>query len=562
MNEKIKKSLNEITTTGLRNAKLKIKFDIEMLNNIIAFLYKDTNLKSMKVLNNINKLFNMVDERMYENDIELSSRVWIIKTITNVLLKEGFVNNDSIINFCREQIDCDEFKSKLLDRIKTLNINYDECKHLIKAIEDRLSFGYIVNMKDIYNDYMDSIDITDIKSYKQISDDLYQFSNSIINIKRQTNSLESENQFSLKEEAFEEAISDAMGRLKNRNKIFLTGIQRWNTILSPGYMSKRLYTYLALPGGGKSAILLKTALDIKKYNPNITPKNPSKTPTILFITMENNIDETIERLFNMTVQNDDIRNYTTKQVINKLKKDGGLSLTDKNNIDIVIRYYDNRSISTDDLYTIIKDLDDQGSEVVALILDYMKRIRPAEKADNEKGELKNISNELKNLAMKLDIPVITAQQLNRTAASVIDAAIQAKKEDITRLIGRDGVGSAWEIIENSDWVCIINKEIKMDTDELFLTFKLLKRRYKSSEDNERLKRLDYFNHPYEPGNDIKLIDDIDLPKPVSVISLSTQFASADDSKRGKKHAVERAEKSTKLDGTDAFSAFEYDRIVV
>ena len=75
----------------------------------------------------------------------------------------------------------------------------------------------------------------------------------------------------------------------------------------------------------------------------------------------------------------------------------------------------------------------------------MKRIRPAEKANDEKTELKNISNELKELAKFFDIPVITAQQLNRSGASVIDAALQANKEDVTRLVGRDSIAGAWEI---------------------------------------------------------------------------------------------------------------------
>ena len=67
------------------------------------------------------------------------------------------------------------------------------------------------------------------------------------------------------------------------------------------------------------------------------------------------------------------------------------------------------------------------------------------KAMTEKEELKNITNELKTLAKKLDIPVITAQQLNRSASGVIDAAIQNNKEDVTRLVGRDAVAGAWEI---------------------------------------------------------------------------------------------------------------------
>ena len=112
------------------------------------------------------------------------------------------------------------------------------------------------------------------------------------------------------------------------------------------------------------------------------------------------------------------------------------------------------------------------------------------------------------------------------------------------VVGRDAVAGAWEIIENSVVVIVINQEVKADTGDVYLTFKLLKRRYRSSEDDEKLRRLDYFNHPYEKDNTIKLIDDIDLPKSVSLYSLSTQFYSLEDSKRGKQHAIEREDKNS------------------
>lgn len=80
--------------------------------------------------------------------------------------------------------------------------------------------------------------------------------------------------------------------------------------------------------------------------------------------------------------------------------------------------------------------------------------------------------------------------------------------------------------------------MKSDTQELFLTFKLLKRRYRSTELSDKLRRLDYFNHPFEAGSEIKLVDDFDLPKPVSLESLATQFVAVED-KRGTKNAIER-----------------------
>ena len=85
-------------------------------------------------------------------------------------------------------------------------------------------------------------------------------------------------------------------------------------------------------------------------------------------------------------------------------RDNGFKLSD-NNIDIIIKEYKNRELDTNDLYTIIQDLNDEGIEVITLIVDYLKRVRPAEKAASEKEELKNITNELKELAKFFDIPV-------------------------------------------------------------------------------------------------------------------------------------------------------------
>lgn len=394
----------------IKMSKLKIKMDITTLDMIISFLYKDSVLRTRKTMNNIMKLMNSLDYRIYENDDNepyIMSRIWIIQKTLEARLIEGFANDEMIKQYCFDHPDCDEYKKEILeDALKHgAKITHDESKYLIKQIDDRLNFGYTITLKEIFMELLNRLDEGDFRSYKAISEDLYQIASSVINIKRSTSSLGADQTFSLQDEIFQTVIPDALNRLKDRNRIFITGIRRWNTILSPGYMSKRLYTYLAFPGGGKSQILLKTALDVRKYNTRIQTKNPDKRPAVLFITMENSIEETVERIFNMTASNDDIRNYTEKQVIKKLKTEGGLTLTEKNNIDIIIQYYDNRSIDTNDLYGIIQDLEDEGIETIMLILDYVKRIRPAEKGESEKIELKNITNELKSLANYFDIPV-------------------------------------------------------------------------------------------------------------------------------------------------------------
>ena len=547
-----KKSITSIK--DIKMQPIKIRFDLATLNSILAFIYKDSVLRTRKVLSNIYKLFSSLDESMYVDNTELSSYIWVIQKTLYGRLYEDFVSNDLLKTYCKDQIECDELKRKIIDSIDDKQITYEESKYIVKKVDDILAFGYTVTIKDTMKEIIEEIEDGDFKTYKSVSEQLYDIATSVISIKRNSTSLGADQTFSLEDETFETVIEDAVTKLRDRNKILKTGIQRLNTILSPGYMSKRLYTYLAFPGKGKSTILLKSALDIRKYN-QVSTKDPNKRPAVLFLTLENDIPETIERMYNMSVDSDDIRNYTPKQIIKKFREKGHFKLTDSDNIDIIIKEYKNRELDTNDLYTIIQDLSDDGVEVICLILDYLKRIRPAEKADSEKEELKNITNELKELAKFFDISVISAQQLNRSGASVVDAALQAKKEDVTRLVGRDAVATAWEIIENSDWVCVINPEVKADTEELFMVFKLLKRRYRSAEESETLRRLDYFAHPFTPGNEICLIDDSENDQPLSLESLSTKFVPVEQKKKKNELIPQKQEH----DDEDEFDPFDFGK---
>lgn len=528
-----------LSVSGLMAAKFPVALDIQMLDMIIAFLLKDSTLRTRKSISNIDKLMGIIDPDVYEGNPELESRIHIIQNITTCLLEERFEEPSFIQVYCRDHAE-DEYSKELIDKMNTLTIKYAESKYMIKKVDSILEFSYVITARSIMQQILDSIDPTDFASYEKVANDLNTIAQTIVNINRKCRSLDADQTFSLDTDRFESVIADAVAKLKDRNRIFITGSTYLNALLSPGYMSKRLYTYLAFPGKGKSTILLKSALDMRKYNPNFKPKDPEKRPAILFLTLENDIPETIERMFNMTVSAEDIRNYTPNQVIKYMRDRGGLKLTGDCSIDIIIKEYKNREINTDDIYSIINDLADEGIEVCALILDYMKRIRPTEYAENEKGELKNISNELKEIAKFFDIPVITAQQLNREGAAVVDAALQLNKEDVTRLVGSQNIAGAWEIQENSDWTCIINPQRKKDTGELFMVFKLLKRRYRSSETTEKMRQLDYFNQPFEEGNEIKLKDDIDLDEPLGLLSLSTEFGPENQpNKRGNTNAIKR-----------------------
>ena len=572
--KKTKKSYTSDETTtiyGVTMKRVKIKMSMDVLNSIVSFIYTPSILRTRKALSTTYRLFQMIDYDVYKKNEELMARVKLIyytlegkfeyKLSGFTVLKEHVAER----NACEDN---NPFIPELLNDIPNnmVKLDTDDIKYLLEGIQDRVRYGYIVYFRDKLFEAMDSMDLEggDNHSYKKCVNIIYGLATELINIKRKSDTTNQNDTFSLDTENFANAVSDAVMHLSDKNRVFKTGIQFLNYMLAPGFQSKRLYCFLALPGGGKSQILLKSALDIKKYNPDVKARHPGKIPCVLLITMENDIDETIERIFAMRVSSTDIRNYSPEQVVKMLKDEGEMTLTDKNNIDIVIKYYPNRSIDTNDLRTIIQDEFDDGREVVTLILDYLKRIRPSEKADTEKEELKNVTNELKTIAKELDIAVITAQQLNRNAASIVDGALQSNRVDVTRLVGRDGIAGAWEIQENCDVTIVVNTETRSDTGDKYLTFKLLKRRYRSTNTKKDPKyhvavsEIDYFTHPYDETGS-RLIDDIYMPEPVSKLSLANSFTDTPPSSRNarRRPTVGKSKKDGEMNQLGDGS--EYDR---
>lgn len=515
------KSILKKSVKDIKLAKIPIVFTIGTLDNICAFLYGDSTLKRRKTLNNFKKLFFNLDEKLFEDSIDIKSRIWVIQNLLNGLLDEGFENMETCVEYCRDREDCTEYANKILDELSKLKITYAESKYLIKEMEDRLNYGYALVLKDAFKQIFDGVNYGEYKQFKKLDEDLFKLASKIDSIRKETRDTGAVSQFSLDGEEFENSVESTVIDLKNRNKIFKTGIRRLNTFLSPGYMGKRLYTYIALPGGGKSTMLLKSAVDIKKYNKDVTAEDPSKRPAVLYITLENSLSETIERLFNMVASDDDIRNYTPKQVMKKLREDGQLKCSDKDNIDIIIQYRGFEDLTTEDLYGIVDDLSDDGVEVIALILDYIKLIKPKEKSQSLKDAIRNITSELKQIANFYNIPVITAHQLNRSSQAVINDAKAKKGENLVALLRSDGIGDAWEIQENSDMTCVLYKEYVAEQGQYWMGFKLLKRRYRSTETAEKLRNLEFFYQPCVKGNEIKIMDDVDEIKSLAVYSLKS-----------------------------------------
>ena len=541
-----KKSVTKIQN-NIHNSdnKIKFKFPKSILNLFIGYsLYPDTSKVSKMDLSNLYKLLKMTDERSYEFDVSMYARLELAKKILEARIEKGLYSFDAIMSYCN--IENDVENNKLINNINSFtNLTESEIKYITRAVTDRLQYAFILLYKEIILNEFLKIDTGEFTSYKEVVSEVKEQCAQLLNDIRKADAATMKKSFSLKEGIFEELVTSAVASITDPGTALVTGVPMLNDMLSPGYMPGRLYIWLGISGSFKSLMLLMSCYWIKKYNKIET----TKTPTVLYITTENSIDESIIRLFNMSTTCGDIRQYLPEEIAGMMRESGGLTLDD-GDTDIVMQYYNNFEISTGDIYNIVDDLEDNNREVIAVVVDYIKRIRSISPTIDERIRLANVSNELKDLSVNLKIPVITAQQINRAGNMALDNASETGKEDLARFLGRGNIAQCWDIIENSDWCGILNIEVEKSSNIKYLTVKEIKKRYKS------MTNITYFNQPFVDVDSIQMVEDVGWSTPAGKISLATNLNIVDNSMvnstRGDKSAKPREDKKKKKKYSDEF----------
>ena len=378
-----------------------------------------------------------------------------------------------------------------------------EVQRLCSVLVDYVRYAKILKVKDSFIKAMDMID-DDENNIKSSVDTLYHISSEIMTAYQSTSFQEMTSSFdSANEDQMKYAIAEAKDA-RSSDKTIITGVRALNNLLSPGYLSGCLYIYAALPGCYKSGILLQSHIDTCKYNEHIKHTTNGKRPVSIYITMENTMAQTIRRLWSLLFPTHDLSMFTVDEASEMIKRE-----LETKGFRSVILYYGYREKSTADLYDIIRGYNDDENQVVALYLDYIKRIRSARTdaaaTQSEKSELHAIMNELKTLASQFDIPVVSGHQLNRAAASAVDAIVQqggyAKTNEV---LGRSQLSVAWEICEVADWLAVQN--IENDGENKYLMIKAVKQRDLDSQNSD--VTLTAIRHPFLSIDSFALRQDI------------------------------------------------------
>jgi len=241
--------------------------------------------------------------------------------------------------------------------------------------------------------------------------------------------------------------------IRKKNRYIKTRIGGLNDMMGGGFESCRVYVFFGIPGGGKSTLLLNIALDA--INPAInqyTLKDPTKKPVVLFISQENNQDETLVRIFDHNTNNGSktLDQYSDKEISNSMVQQfsGPIALE--------FIYMDSNTIDPLDIIDIIDNIESRGYEVVMLIHDYLKRLDTG-RTENRNLALGTIVNELKTIANKYRMPVVTGNQITRQGQDAFISALKSGNFSAIEKLNNSHVSESVAVLENSDGAFFLGK---------------------------------------------------------------------------------------------------------
>lgn len=308
-------------------------------------------------------------------------------------------------------------------------------------------------------------------------------------------------------------MDDAMGEihkyLKNPSNMLVTGMQSFNDILGGGFQKTRLYCLFSLAGEGKTVSMVNLLYQTWKYNRGFQTKDPTKKPCIVLLTMENLVVEYVNSLFHVITRGKSIKDCNSAEEVLREFHERKFEYVDDSDIEILIDYKPVHTKDTRYLYELSEELEEEGFEVIAFFMDYLMRIRPAEYTKDNYTDLGNVSNDFKTFAILKDIPFITASQLNREAAKVIDEGRGSDQIDLVSKLGRAHIGDSMNIDRNIDGSIILIPERRKQNNVRYMGFHLTKARY------EVKTSVQTFYQPIYPESKIAFVEDVYDLQPAS-----------------------------------------------
>ena len=510
--------------------KLPIFIDLDTLDLYCEYLLNYMNRTiTFSNLSNLEHYVSQMDENNFKQNEAKMARYLFLKYFLEARLKKGITSVKLIFKYIEDRVSKKYWAIINRDIINGLPHNQmgtSDVKFVNDMIYSKLNTIFMHSYKDAMLKMIEDLNSDEFGKDVEDCDNAINFFQSMLNeLTKAQRKARNDNRFNLTDEDnFNTIMQEAAERALSDNHFLQTGWQGLNKMLNGGFEDARVYNFIGATGGFKSGLLLNLMKQIKLYNKMRPHKDPTKRPTILFISQENNIWETFLRIYGIFGGTGKIKDHNIKEIFAILKKGGFCVVEDDLDIDIEFRYYGNMDINVADIRGMVQELDASDREVIVIIQDYIERLRPPVIANSEKrNQLADVSNQLHDLAVDLDIPIITASQFNRAGVTALEEAKEKNQKDISKKVGTGNISESYGMLKNIDVNISIVVEYDLNEERYYLSFRALKFR---GDDTNALK---YFLQPFVGKNSkIQLMDDIGT-QPVYRLTMADEIrANASD----------------------------------
>lgn len=503
-----------------KNERLPIFTDMDTLDTYCEYLLNDEN-KTINYANltNLKDYIDSMDPKVLMSSEAKLARYEFIKYYLEARLEEGITSRKLCLKYVDEMADKryqNIIHREIINSIEPGTLKKKDIEFINDMIFTQLNMIFLHRYKIPIKRMLEDLETENFgKSAKDCGVAIELFQSLLSELTKAQRRSKQDNRLNLTDAAhFKATMTEAITRLLSDTQFLQTGWQGLNKMLNGGFENARIYNFIGATGGFKSGLLLNIMKSIKLYNKGREHKDPNKRPTILFISQENNVWETILRIFGIFGTTENIKNFTMESII-KILEDGGFTLVqDDEDIDIEFRYYGNNDVGVSDLRGICEELDNSGREVICIIQDYIERLRPPQYNSERRIQLFDISNQLHDLAIDLDIPIITGSQFNKEGVATIEEMQNSNRYDIGKNVGSKNISESFGMLKNFDVNIGIVIEYDSDEEKYYLSFKKFK--FRGADDMS----IDYFLQPFvSKKSKIQLQDDLNIDGGIYRLSL-------------------------------------------
>ena len=335
-------------------------------------------------------------------------------------LDEEILNREIILQNLNDILKTSNRKDTAIDMFKM--VEEDENKNIIRALENELNNKiYIYRIKKTLNGYTYDFD----KKFKSGMSPDDMLSKIIEELTILTKNIKNKDDAIVNEVDLDnvENVSKVFQVVKETNEAegfkFKLGLRALNKITNNGYKDSEFVIWNALQHNYKSGMLASSLIGIARYNKPIMIDS-SKTPLLLYVSLEDDLDILFEFLYRQMYYTDnkvkaDMTN-TTKEEMSKYVKDK----LQETGFKVKFIRVDPSDWSYSSFFSLIEKYEKDGFELKTVILDYLSLIPTVGCiATGAVGsDLRDLYRRVRNFFAKRKCLFVSAHQLSPDAQMI------------------------------------------------------------------------------------------------------------------------------------------------